>query len=108
MKLPRVLSSARQELVLATEHYLNNNREVAADFVDRVETAFAEIGTDPWRFPRLETVSTDREIRRVLLSRFPYLVVYEIYNEEPCVLALAHASRRPDYWLERTESRPGP
>jgi len=101
MKLPRVDPSARIEVREATQHYLDENPEVAADFVDRIESALRSIAHSPKRFPRIETVRTEREIRRVLLSRFPYIVVYEMLDEEPYVLAIAHAHRRPNYWLER-------
>jgi plasmid stabilization system protein ParE len=103
VKLPRVVPAARTELREATQRYLEDNPAVAADFVERVESAFRSIARSPRRFPRIETIRTEREIRRVLLSRFPYIVVYEILNEESCVLAVAHAHRRPDYWLQRKE-----
>jgi len=84
-----------------TRRYLEINPELASDFVDRVESALKSIMAEPRRFARLESVKTEREIRRVLLPRFPYLVVYEVFNDQPYVLAFAHAHRRPDYWLER-------
>ena len=101
MKLPSLDPAAKIELLEATRYYLEINPELASDFVDRVESAMCSINTQPWRFARLETVKTDREIRRVLVGRFPYLIVYEVLNGEPYVLAIAHAQRRPDYWLER-------
>ena len=101
MKLPPLDPAAKIELFEATSYYLAINPELASDFVDRVESALIRISTHPLRFARLETVKTDRDIRRVLLGRFPYLVVYEVLNGEPCVLAIAHAHRLPDYWLER-------
>jgi len=101
VKLPLLDPAAKIELLEATRYYLEINPELASDFVDRVESALCSIDTQPLRFARLETVTTDRDIRRVLLGRFPYLVVYELLNGEPYVLAVAHAQRRPDYWLER-------
>lgn len=89
------------ELVDATRRYLDANPEIAEDFVDRLESAFDSIARTPRRFPRIETIRTEREIRRVLLARFPYLVVYELLGNDPYILAIAHAHRRPAYWLER-------
>jgi len=43
----------------------------------------------------------DLALRRVLVRRFPYAVVYLITPEELAVLAVAHHSRRPDYWRSR-------
>jgi toxin ParE1/3/4 len=38
---------------------------------------------------------------RVGLPRFPYAVVFLVRVEELRVLAIAHAKRRPGYWLSR-------
>ncbi len=101
MKLPRVDPAAGIELRESTQRYLDENPEVATDFIDRVESAFRSIARSPERFPRIEIIRTEREIRRVLLNRFPYIVVYEMLDGQPYVLAVAHAHRRPGYWLER-------
>lgn len=101
MKLPSLDPAAKRELLEATRYYLEINPELATDFVDRIESAMRSISTQPLRFARLETVKTDRDIRRVLVGRFPYLIVYEVLNGEPYVLAIVHAQRRPNYWLER-------
>lgn len=38
-------------------------------------------------------------IRRHTLHRFPYVVAFEQHQERLLVLAIAHAKRRPLYWL---------
>ncbi|QFY91105.2 type II toxin-antitoxin system RelE/ParE family toxin [Magnetovirga frankeli] len=43
------------------------------------------------------------EIRRLLLSRFPYKLLYSIEANHAYVIALAHFHRRPDYWIERSQ-----
>jgi toxin ParE2 len=101
VKLPSLDPAAKIELVEATRYYLEINPELASDFVNRVEAAMHRIGTHPLSCARLETIKSDRDIRRGLLGRFPYLIVYEVLDGEPYVLAIAHAHRRPDYWLER-------
>ena len=40
-------------------------------------------------------------VRRCRLSRFPYGLIYTIYNGDILVLAVAHLHRRPDYWRDR-------
>ena len=39
--------------------------------------------------------------RRFLMRRFPYSLVYTIVDEQIRILAVAHHSRRPDYWRGR-------
>ena len=40
--------------------------------------------------------------RRLVLPRFPYSVIYTISADEIRVLAVAHHSRKPGYWRDRT------
>jgi hypothetical protein len=44
---------------------------------------------------------SDRPYRRRLLTRFPYVVFYEVVDDAVEVIAVAHAKRRPGYWLHR-------
>lgn len=39
--------------------------------------------------------------RRTLVRRFPFNVIYFIEGEEIVVVAVAHQSRRPEYWKGR-------
>lgn len=39
--------------------------------------------------------------RRLLMKRFPYSLIYAISGEQVRILAVAHHSRKPDYWRDR-------
>ncbi len=41
------------------------------------------------------------DTRRFLLRRFPFFVVCRVLNQSLQVVAVAHASRKPDYWFQR-------
>ena len=43
-------------------------------------------------------------LRRVLLHRFPFSLIYTIEKDAILVVAVAHQNRRPDYWRERIKS----
>jgi toxin ParE1/3/4 len=43
----------------------------------------------------------DTDIRRVLVRRFPYDVVYIELPDRAHILAVAHHRRRPRYWIGR-------
>lgn len=49
---------------------------------------------------RLETID-DGDVYRVLLKRLPYSIVYVTTDVERLVIAFAHTSRRPNYWIRR-------
>ena len=61
----------------------------------------AAIQRAPDRFALYEGRRLSREYRRVLVSRFPYIVVYEMRPDEIAVAAIAHTSREPGYWERR-------
>ncbi len=43
------------------------------------------------------------DIRRLLLTRFPYKVLYSVEADHLYVIAFAHQHRAPEYWTERSE-----
>ncbi len=65
-------------------------------FLDRVDSATAEIAQNPERWPII-----DSNIRRRLLPRFPYGLLYRVDPDEVVILAVAHLHRRPWYWVKR-------
>jgi mRNA-degrading endonuclease RelE of RelBE toxin-antitoxin system len=56
--------------------------------------------TFPESSPEIET-----EIRRCLLSRFPYGIIYGIDDNTVIVIAVAHLHREPNYWMDRIEDK---
>jgi toxin ParE1/3/4 len=43
----------------------------------------------------------DANLRKVILSRFPYYLIYSVTSDLLRVVAVAHARRRPGYWRSR-------
>ena len=41
-------------------------------------------------------------IRKRLLRKFRYSLIYSVEGNDIVILAVAHASRRPEYWVDRT------
>jgi len=39
------------------------------------------------------------EIRKALLHRFPYKILYSIEKDHILIIAIAHHHRKPDYWV---------
>ena len=68
-------------------------------FVALVEQRVSEIVDAPLSFPRVDGA---REVRRaVLTSTFPHAIVFVVREDVVLVVAVAHAKRRPNYWLKR-------
>jgi len=99
----RLLTEAREEAEAAAQWYENLQQGLGERFLECLVSALEDIETQPQLFPLLETLKTRREVRRCILRRFPYMVVYEIRPQETLVYAVAHARRRPNYWRKRLQ-----
>ena len=44
------------------------------------------------------------DIRRMMLSRFPYKLLYSVEPDCLFIIAVAHMHRVPDYWINREPS----
>src|SRR5216684_140214 len=49
-----------------------------------------------------DTRAADPLIRKATIQRFPHVIAVEKHEQHVLVLAVAHARRRPLYWLTRT------
>ena len=87
---------AERELLEARSWYLAENASVARSFAEAVDSAFAAVLEFPDAWPK---VTADE--RRYRLTRFPYAVIYRVVEGRVLVVAVAHAKRRPGYWLGR-------
>jgi len=45
----------------------------------------------------------DADLRSWALNRFPFTLIYSLSTEAVRVVAVAHQSRRPEYWRSRVE-----
>ncbi|MCK5153755.1 MAG: type II toxin-antitoxin system RelE/ParE family toxin [Spirochaetales bacterium] len=52
------------------------------------------------QFPLSWPVEKD-EIRKCILSRFPYKILYSIEKNHIFIIAVAHTHREPNYWVDQ-------
>jgi toxin ParE1/3/4 len=96
-----VLCDAELESAEAAAWYDDQRAGLGDEFLTEVAQALTNIGSDPQSFSRLESYAGRYEVRRCVLRRFPYLIVFACRPNETLVVAIAHGRRRPLYWLER-------
>jgi plasmid stabilization system protein ParE len=95
----RLHASARAEAEAAVRWYEGRQPGLGADFVLEVERAVAQIAETPEAWP---VCPQDARARWLVLSRFPFSVVYVVGpGREVVIVAFAHMKRRPGYWQER-------
>lgn len=99
MKL-QVLAEAEEEIESARRYLNEQSSGRGGRFISDLERTFANILDQPLRFGKLETLP-DAPYRRALLKHFRYAVVFEVLPDEILVVAVAHTSREPNYWLGR-------
>ena len=88
--------AASAELIEAGRFYEARCAGLGHVFLDAVEASLAALQLNSM----LGWSDADGR-RRWLIRRFPYLIVYRIEGDFLHVLAIAHTSRRPEYWEAR-------
>lgn len=89
---------ARVEVKEAVLWYRDINDSLSVEFFDALDVAISRITRSPRQWPIYVG-----EYRHVLLDRFSYIVVDRVRETEVQVMAVAHAKRRPGYWLSRAK-----
>lgn len=95
----RIHRLAVAEIDREVDYYESRQPGLGTELEDEVDAALTLIV----RFPKAAPQWRDRADRRVaVLDRFPFTIPYQITAKDIVVLALAHTSRRPDYWARRS------
>ena len=87
---------ARRELNEAAQFYDSESPGLGLAFLDEIERCTKTIVNFPEAGPLI--VGT---IRRRLVLRFPYALLYSIKQDRLRVLAVMNLKRRPLYWVGR-------
>jgi len=98
MRRTRVLPAAEAELSAAATWYESRCVGLGVDFVASVDSAFERLAQTPEAYP---VWRSGRPYRRLVLERFPFVIFFRVLPDEVEVVAVAHAKRRPGYWLGR-------
>ena len=87
---------AKREYEDAFEYYEAQEEGLGEKLCNAVWAAIAILE----RFPEIgEEVRPG--IRKILLRRFPYKLIYSVTDDAVYIIAVAHGHREPDYWLGR-------
>ena len=95
MKL-RFLILAQRELDDTVAWYNEQAAGLGQEFLDELDRVVRRAVTFPMSCPEIEP-----GVRRYLLARFPYGLIYGVDGETLVVIAVAHLHREPRYWVDR-------
>ncbi len=90
---------ATQELEDAIRFYELESAGIGQRFKEEVRKAAVRIAEYP------QAWSVERgEVRKCLLHKFPYKLLYSVEEGHILVIAVAHQHRKPDYWVGGDET----
>jgi len=87
---------AETDIVEAAVWYDERSPAVRRRFLQTVEAALAVIADHPQRYQTIY-----RQVRRVVLRRFPYALLYVASEDEVNVIACIHGRQSPTRWQRR-------
>lgn len=93
---------ALRELREAAVWYETQRAGLGSAFVASVGATVERALDDPLVFPKHPA---DVRVRRALVARFPYAVVFALLGDTVYVVAFAHGRRRSGYWKTRVQGR---
>lgn len=97
MKL-EFLTIAKNELSEAKHWYNNQHQGLGNIFLKEVQASLKLIMQYPFAY-----TSLDQNLRRCLIKKFPYSIIYGISDDVIVIVAIAHLHREPFYWVERLD-----
>lgn len=94
-------TAASDEAEQAAEWYSNVQPVLGRDFEQELALAISLLQRKPIPSVPHPRIAAKYGIRRLILRRFPYDLVFVERGEGIMIIALAHHSRRPGYWRTR-------
>ncbi|MBI3678327.1 MAG: type II toxin-antitoxin system RelE/ParE family toxin [Proteobacteria bacterium] len=92
----RFRPEAETELLDAVDWYEARARGLGAEFLRALDAVLSAID----RYPESYPIVFDN-LRRAVLRRFPYSVIYTLADKEILIVACTHGARDPKRWQSR-------
>ena len=89
---------ARREFKDAVDYYNAEEAGLGDRFATVIRSAVEDLVKAPGRWPILE-----RRIRRRILKKFRYVLLYAESGDSILIVAVMHTSRKPRYWKDRID-----
>jgi toxin ParE1/3/4 len=95
----RLTEEAELDLIEALRWYDERDPELGNDLLRCVFRCIASIERNPRLYPLVH-----RQMRRALVSRFPFQILFEVESEDIIVYAVYHSARDPEVWKRRRDT----
>ena len=91
-----LLPEAREEFDHAADWYDEQRAGLGVIFISKVREVFHRISVNP----RLHAI-TFRDVRKAVVSKFPYVVIYREEIDVVLIVSVFHTSQDPSIWKDR-------
>jgi len=88
--------AAKEELLSARDYYDDLVLGLGKSFILEIEKTINIINRSPLAYP-----VTKQNIRKAVIMKFPYSILYIIEGDKIYLLAIMHQKRKPLYWKNR-------
>ena len=92
----RISKLAQKEIDDAVTWYDSQSKGLGTRFLDDLDRTIRRIAAYPF-----SCVEIEPDLRRCLLTRFPYGIIYGVDADTIVIIAVAHLHREPRYWIDR-------
>jgi len=87
---------ARDELNDAVDFYNLELSGLGNNFKEEIKKSINRILDYPTAWP-----TVTQYIRKYILHKFPYKILYSLEKDHIYIIAIAHQHRKPNYWIDR-------
>jgi len=100
----RIDAEAEDEISHAIDRYENEREGLGAEFLSEITTAMQTLDAPGPECGHVIGLARELGVRRKLLARFPYAIVFVESDTLVRVISVMHGHRRPAYWQRRLRS----
>lgn len=88
---------ARQDVWSAANWYESQQRELGQRFLNEILVARSKVAEQPLIYSIIH-----KNIRRIIVKRFPFAIYYIIKGQSVIIIAVLHMRRNPEIWKKRS------
>ncbi|WP_170175832.1 type II toxin-antitoxin system RelE/ParE family toxin [Sulfurimonas crateris] len=90
---------AENELVIALNYYFEISPKLEKKFLSHIDKQFNDILSSPNLY-QYETETS----QKVVMKKFPYIIIYEKYEDIIMILAIFHTKQNPKKLMQRNNN----
>ena len=88
--------AAQDEFISAAQFYERQTEGLGLDFITTIQRTYERLLESPASGPPF-----GRRLRRLLVPKFPFGLLYRVEPDRIYVIAVMHLHRQPGYWRSR-------